>query len=258
MISIDGYYYKCEWSSNVDNRMIDDFIRVKNTVFGLHEKRNDFKLKYLDNIYGDSVIVVVYDKKNPVAARALWRNDLEKRKAYQPCDTCVIQKYRGKKIFTHMTKKSTEKIDKDAIIYNFPNDKSIEGYLKMGWSIIATYRLRLFKSNTLYQKEHPRNINNNYLRWWLMQNRKNFYTVKKNNTYYLVKHLKWIFYLIIGSIEAENQCLFQKASLSILLYSSKKETFYNKNRFKLNIIIKKDYLDSTMYIPPYKRDSIID
>src|SRR5690606_3059938 len=55
--------------------------------------------------------------------------------AYQPCDTVVHPDYRGRGIFSGINKVRISDVKKESgdIIFNFPNENSLRGYVKMGW-----------------------------------------------------------------------------------------------------------------------------
>jgi GNAT superfamily N-acetyltransferase len=92
-----------------------------------------FRWLYEDNIYGDSIHVLVYHEGKLVARRSMWRNDLrEDVVAYQPIDTFVSPSMRRRGVFREMTNRVLEHVG-DAFIYNYPNHNSRPGYLKMGW-----------------------------------------------------------------------------------------------------------------------------
>ena len=113
-------------------KFIEDFLATETAVFGSYT-RELFDKKFIRNIYGPSVLEVVYRDGEPIGARALWRNDIGGKKAYQPGDTCVVASARGGGVFTEMTKRSLTLLDDSDIIYNYPNSNSLPGYLKMGW-----------------------------------------------------------------------------------------------------------------------------
>ena len=159
--------YDCRWSDEVDDQFIRDFIVTENAVFQCNYTEELFMKKYVNNIFGKSIVEVVYLDGQPVAARGLWRNDLGGKKAYQPGDTCVTEVCRGKGIFTEMTKRSLAMTEEGDLIYNFPNQNSYPGYMKMGWKLVGEYRLALFMGNQRYFKEHPQKMDVTYADWWL-------------------------------------------------------------------------------------------
>ena len=52
--------YDCRWSDKADEKFINDYNLLQNTVFQNNYNKELFKRKYLDNIYGPSIIIVVY------------------------------------------------------------------------------------------------------------------------------------------------------------------------------------------------------
>ena len=135
--------YDCRWSDEVDEKFIKDFIDTENEVFKSDYTEALFRKKYINNIYGKSVVEVVYIDGIPSAARGLWRNDIDGKEAYQPGDTCVTEACRGKGVFTEMTKRSIAMLPEDAIIYNFPNQK----WLKNGQWLV--YKIDLYQQHIL-------------------------------------------------------------------------------------------------------------
>ena len=83
---MDNIVYDIRWTNDLDEKFIADFLYVQNEVFGCGT-REEFKRQFEENIYGKSIVVVVYLDDKPVAARALWRNDIEGKEAYQPGST---------------------------------------------------------------------------------------------------------------------------------------------------------------------------
>ena len=57
---MDNIVYDCRWSDEVDDSFIEDFIATENAVFHGNYTTEQFKRKYIDNIYGKSVVEVVY------------------------------------------------------------------------------------------------------------------------------------------------------------------------------------------------------
>jgi hypothetical protein len=248
------FWYDCRWSSSIDNKFINHFLSVRKAV---PECRTydvkKFNRKYLKNIFGDSVIVVVYDDNTPIAVRGFWRNNLGCKTAFQPVDTCVIKEYRRLGIFREMTRIALEKAGHDALIYNFPNINSYPGYLKMGWRLVKQYRPVLFRSIYKYRSEHEIPIDDKYVEWWL-GNTSNFSVLEKSNAYFLTKKMnKPFFYLVIGEISQKAARKFPKRnSLNTLnLFYSEKLSCYNKKIIPLNII---SLGETSVNIPIWKGD----
>ena len=161
--------YDCRWSDKADDKFISDYIFLQQAVFQNRYSKELFKKKYIDNIYGQSIIIIVYGGDKPIAARAFWRNDIDGIEAYQPGDVCVLEECRGKGVFTEKTKRAFAMLEKDTIIYTYPNPNSFPAHLKMGNKLIASYYPRLF-SHKRYQKEHTLKLDKEYAKWWLTSN----------------------------------------------------------------------------------------
>lgn len=157
-ISIKAY-----WTNNIDEKAISDFIWIHNNVFKSNFNECKFNRKYKKNIYGPSIVVLAYINKRCVGARAFWRNDIGNLKAYQPCDTGVLAPYRGLGIFTKMTFKAIDVVGKNVLIYNFPNNHSYPGYLKMGWELKDIKRYKVY--NPLQDYIEIDKLPDDYLTW---------------------------------------------------------------------------------------------
>lgn len=249
----DTFYYDCRWSSETDEKFIDDFNMVQDKCFqGVHT-REMFYRQYIDNPYGESVIAVVYQNGFPVASRGLWRNDIDGREAYQPGRTCVLSICRGKGIFTEMTRRSVALLPKNALIYNFPNNYSYPGYIKMGWKDVYELHLRLFMSVKGFVQEHPLIIDENYYNWWLKG--RDFEYIKRQGHYFLVKKIKRYAYLVVAQIPETIaiQCTKHKG-LHILFYESKKTPPFYLRHLQARHVVAKRY--ESCYIPKWKIDAI--
>lgn len=246
--------YDCRWSNQVDETFIEDFCFVENEVFKNDYNTLLFKKKYIDNIYGNSVLSVVYIDGAPSAARALWRNDIEGREAYQPGDTCVLDICRGKGIFSEMTRLTVSMLKPEAIIYNFPNSNSFPGYIKMGWRLVCEYHLVLLLSNKNYKKEHVLDLDETYANWWLSGNPQIRY-IKRGNAYYIVrKYPRPYCYKVISKVNEDIAFKFKKIKgLALIFYSSQRKTWYNRHFASLRVVSK---MQDNLYIPVWKIDAI--
>ncbi len=221
--------YDCRWSNELDDRFIDDFCAVERQVFGSKYSEKTFQKKYIRNPYGPSVVVVVYMEQKPVAARALWRNDIEGRMAFQPCDTCVMEACRGKGIFSEMTARSMAMLPESAMVYNFPNLNSRPGYMKMGWQVHKRYRECLLLSLKKYLKLHPLMMDDLYFDWWV--NKETHYAKKMGGRYFLVSRSKSksFLYFVRAEISERAASSLRKAGMGLFFYKDEKRTFYNKS-----------------------------
>lgn len=251
-LKMSEVFYDCRWSTDLEEKFMADFCQVENAVFN-----NDYSVdliahKFIKNIYGPSVLEVVYIDGIPSAARALWRNDICGKEAYQPGDTCVMENCRGKGVFTEMTKRSVALLPSNAIIYNFPNHFSFPGYLKMGWSLLHEYGIRLFTPKR-YFLEHPIKMDNEYAKWWVAGNKRISY-FKRNGFYFLVRpDRRPLFKHILACVDEQTAVLFPKTKWGVFFYPSEKRTFYNKRFMKKHVVCKSPEL---AYIPTWKIDAI--
>ena len=98
--------------------------------------------KYEKNIFGKPIIYVAESSKKIIAVRPLWPwrlnirgNELD---CFQPLDSVVDVEFRGKGLFSKMTRKAiNENIDDIDIVFNFPNRQSIGANLNLGWSLVG-------------------------------------------------------------------------------------------------------------------------
>lgn len=249
----ENIFYDCRWSHEVDEKFAEDFICTVSKVFKTEYTRELFDRKYINNIYGESVLVVVYIDGSPEGARGLWRNDIQENEAYQPGDTCVTEACRGKGIFSEMTKRSVAMLPENAIIYNFPNENSFPGYMKMGWNLVNDYGFVLFSKKT-FNKEHPEKMTREYADWWLNDSQGILYK-KRGKDYFLVKKLNKPFcYYVIARTEREVAERFPIAHSGVYFFRSPKKTFYNKKMgMPLHIVCKSKDIKN---IPLWKIDAL--
>ncbi len=245
--------YDCRWSTDLDEKFKLDFCQVERTVFQNNYSEDRLVHKFFQNIYGPSVLEVVYIDGKPSAARALWRNDICGREAYQPGDTCVMDNCRGRGVFTEMTKRSIALLPENAIIYNFPNHLSYPGYMKMGWTLLHEYGVRFFVSKKKYFEEHPIKMDKEYAQWWVLEN-KNIFYLKRGKDFFLVSPDRRPFMKhIVACVDEEIAKAFPKTSRGIFFYPSEKNTIYNRRFMKSHVVCRNTSLN---YIPTWKIDAL--
>lgn len=244
--------YDCRWSDKADDKFISDYNLLQDTVFRNGYSTELFKRKFLENIYGPSIIIVAYSNDRPVGARAFWRNDIDGREAYQPGDVCVLEECRGKGIFTEMTKRAFAMLPDDAVIYTFPNSNSFPAHLKMGNKLIASYSPSLF-THKRYQKEHSLILDREYVNWWLAT-RKDIKYIRRKEAYYLVVPYGLPYMcMVLAEVEKTVAKMFPRSCMGIYFYRSTKTSFYNRNKRPLHIVSKDSNIS---YIPTWKVDSL--
>lgn len=248
----DNIIYDCRFSGEVDDKFINDFISVEREVFKNNYSKELFIKKYINNPFGESVVAVVYLNGKPVAARGLWRNDINSQPAYQPADTCVSGACRGRGIFTQMTECSIKMLNSNDVVYNFPNQNSYPGYIKMGWKLMGEYGFELFTGNNKYKKEHPVKMDKAYADWWINP-KDSLYYFKCGDEYYLVRKMaKRFCFKICAAVPREIALQFSKKPFGFCFYRSKRHTFYNKSIGMPLHVVSKSNKDE--YIPLWKID----
>jgi len=97
-----------------------------------------FRWKHLDNASGHSLMLLAECDERVVGLRAFmrWRfiSHGEEIQAVRAVDTATHPDYQGRGIFRTLTLEALDRLRGDTdLIFNTPNEKSMPGYLKMGW-----------------------------------------------------------------------------------------------------------------------------
>jgi GNAT superfamily N-acetyltransferase len=99
-----------------------------------------FAWKHLDNPFGPSIMLVAEVDDRIVGFRAFmrWRLEIGGRAvdAGRPVDTVTDPDLRRQGVFSALTRAAIERLEAFGIemLFNTPNDQSLPGYLKMGWT----------------------------------------------------------------------------------------------------------------------------
>lgn len=249
---MENIIYDIRWSNQVDEKFTSDYRHVCSTVFHNDFTQDQFDRKFIRNIYGPSVLVVVYIDDVPSAARALWRNDIDGKEAYQPGDTCVMENCRGKGVFSVMTKKSIAFLPESAIIYNFPNSNSYPGYIKMGWHVVHDYSMSLLTSYQTYHKEHPIQMDDKYAEWWIYG--RNLYYTKIWGHYFIMhKDHRPFCFRILAEVTKKTALNFRKVAIGLFFYKSVRQPWYSKKLGFSHVICR---YSNIRYIPTWKIDAV--
>lgn len=103
-----------------------------------------WRWKHIDNPFGVSPVLLAFDKDKLMGLRAFmrwqWKYQGKVLPAFRAVDTGTHPDYRGKGIFSRLTRQlvsELKEIEPACFIYNTPNDKSKPGYLKMGWQVLG-------------------------------------------------------------------------------------------------------------------------
>ena len=220
--------YVLRWSEEIDDKFLEDFLCVVNVVFGGFTKQM-LQRKYIDNIYGSSLVTIAYLDGKPVGVDAMMRNDVLGHVGFETIDTCVTEECRGKGVFSTITQKEVAEINTkypNALIYGFPNDNSFPGYVKMGWNVQCMLYPAPFLFPRLYDKENPTIIDVNYAKW-LCKSTSKFYYIKKKGQYYLIKQGRR-HYQMVGRIESDAALFFEREKHpGLIRCRSVKKRFFN-------------------------------
>lgn len=250
---IERYTYISGWSNELSLNQIDGYVAFHKYVFHADFSQEAFKTKFIDNIFGPSVHVLVYEGENLVAIRSLWRNDLGNNIAYQPCDTAVSSDHRGGGIFKIMTDEALALVP-DAMIYNFPNENSRKLYLRNGWVINRTLNKNVF-TRAGFEKNCPdESIPQEYVKWYFSKI-PSLRVTKKGDYYFLLSPKGKGIYVIIGKVTEEIYLsgIFRKVRFPILFFRSSFESKLKKLNHPTYIVAKGEYAG---VIPSWKVDAV--
>jgi GNAT superfamily N-acetyltransferase len=101
-----------------------------------------FRWKHFANPFGASFMLVAEADGRIVGLRAFMRwefcADGQSIKAVTAVDTATHPQFQGRGIFSTLTKTALGSLPSDIdLVFNTPNEKSLPGYLKMGWQIVG-------------------------------------------------------------------------------------------------------------------------
>ncbi|QCK15905.1 GNAT family N-acetyltransferase [Mangrovivirga cuniculi] len=95
--------------------------------------------KHVDNPFGESPVLLAFEGQELVGVRAFmrwrWTNGIETVEAIRAVDTATHPDHQGKGIFKKLTLAALDHCKEMGInmVFNTPNEKSMPGYIKMGW-----------------------------------------------------------------------------------------------------------------------------
>lgn len=251
--SVENYTYRAYWTDELPESLIRDYSNFHKEVFCSNFTYKDFVTKFVNNIYGISIHVFVYENDTLIALRSLWRNDIDNILAYQPCDTVVSPAHRGGGIFKYMTDLALT-LAGDALIYNYPNDNSRKLYLRNGWEINRKLYKNLYTRRAFFNNCPDPIISDDYIKWYLAK-KPGLKVRKVNNNYFLLSPRgRWV-NIIIGRISEEiySSGLFEKSNFGLLFFRSMVESKIKKLNHPTYIVAKGGY---SGFIPSWKMDAI--
>jgi GNAT superfamily N-acetyltransferase len=107
-----------------------------------------FRWKHLENPFGRSFMLVAQVDDRIVGLRAFMRWEFVARdrhfRAVRAVDTATHPDHQGKGIFSRLTREALDSLrDQADFVFNTPNEKSLPGYLKMGWQVVGRVPIRI-------------------------------------------------------------------------------------------------------------------
>lgn len=101
-----------------------------------------FRWKHLDNPFGRSFMLVAEAERRIIGLRAFmrwtFRADGRSFPAVRAVDTATHPEYQGQGVFSRLTREALEALRSEtAFVFNTPNEKSLPGYLKLGWQEVG-------------------------------------------------------------------------------------------------------------------------
>jgi GNAT superfamily N-acetyltransferase len=105
--------------------------------------REYWNWKHHRNPFGDSPMLIAEDGDLLVGLRVFmrweWAGGGKQFKAVRAVDTATHPDYRGKGIFSKLTRRLVDEMRDEGVhfIFNTPNGQSMPGYLKMGWKSVG-------------------------------------------------------------------------------------------------------------------------
>jgi GNAT superfamily N-acetyltransferase len=107
-----------------------------------------FRWKHVTNVFGRSLMLVAEAGDRIIGFRAFmrWRfragNEL--LSAVRAVDAATHPSFQRRGIFTQLTLAALDQLREDTdLIFNTPNEKSLEGNLKLGWSVVGDVPIRV-------------------------------------------------------------------------------------------------------------------
>lgn len=107
-----------------------------------------FRWKHLENPFGRSFMLLAENGSGIIGFRAFmrWRFRAGDRlvRAVRAVDTATHPGYQGRGIFTRLTLDALDALRGEAdLVFNTPNERSLPGYLKMGWRTVGRVPIRI-------------------------------------------------------------------------------------------------------------------
>ena len=107
-----------------------------------------FRWKHLENPFGRSLMLVADADDQIIGLRAFMRWSFraagQEIRAVRAVDTATHPDHQGRGIFSRLTSEAVNLLRADTdLVFNTPNEKSLPGYLKLGWRIVGRAPVQL-------------------------------------------------------------------------------------------------------------------
>jgi GNAT superfamily N-acetyltransferase len=120
-----------------------------------------FRWKHLRNPFGRSVLLVAVADDRIVGLRAFMRWTFVagegRLRAVRAVDTATHPAYQGRGVFSSLTRRALGTLPSEAdLIFNTPNERSLPGYLKMGWGVVGSVPVQIKVRHPIRFLRHAR------------------------------------------------------------------------------------------------------
>ena len=207
---MDEIRFECRWSRDLTPSFVDDFCYVLNETWKGHISPQKIKSRYVDNYFGESLLIVAYVDGVAAGTQAFWRNDINGRESYQSGDSAVLAMYQGRGIFKTMLKKGMAMLSQDALLYGWPNMNSKPAFLSTGWDVLRKGKRLFFSSFGIIKHDNLSLIDYDYAKWYLKSRKNHIFSIKHKKNCYLViltRH-RWLVQLL-GICDDKTASLFE-------------------------------------------------
>lgn len=248
-IKFKNFIIKGIESSEMRKKDILDFLNVHNIVFECNKTEEWFKIKYLENLYGNSLILLCYDKEKCIGTQCFLKGEIKKQIVYQSADSAILEIYQGLGIFSKLIEIGQEILGKEQYIYGFPNNNSLKTFINHGWYINERKKYSFFKKEFL---EIIPEIENQYLDMLLRFKLKDLFYIRKGKEFLLVKKRKYNIYLVLGKINKEKIKKIERVFFPLLICYTKLGTIGN------GMILVENYHKKGLNPEIYMMDTLLD
>lgn len=139
------------WEYGKDDDKITSFLTSAALAHNIQQKTEEwFRWKFERSPYGKTILACAFDGDIVAGCVAMGFGKMTYGNADIKCalsyETFVHPKYQGCHIFTKLTKLAEEECKNQGVklLYNFPNSKSLPGFIKRGWNkhFISKYKIK--------------------------------------------------------------------------------------------------------------------